>query len=140
MTTFPSNATFIAAIQDMTVTGVGRHYDEPPQAVDLSDGYAAFPTLADSARSEQFSTCVNNSKSRSIGYVVIVEATGQDTAKSNYGKIAAVMDNLETALDALAPGTFNFIEYEITTTGNYPIGGQEYWAVVASITARDWNE
>lgn len=137
MTAFPTNAAFLAAIQAMTVSGVSRHYDEPPASVDLSDGYAAFPLMPDSARGEQFSTCINNSRTRAITFVVLVEATGQATQAENYGKIAAVMDNLETALDALTIA--NFIEYDITTSGNYPLGGQEYWAVIATITARDWN-
>ena len=137
MPALPSNATFIAAIQAMTVTGVTLHYDEPPQSVDISEGYCAFPTMPDASRGEQVSTCINNSKLRSIGYVIILEATGQSIQSDNYGALAAVMDNLETAIDGLAPATVNFVEYEISTTGNYPVGGSEYWAVVATITARD---
>jgi len=137
MPSMPSNANFLAAIQAMTVTGVDRHYDEPPASVDISAGECAFPTMPDAARGEQVSTCVYQSMTRSIGYVIIVEATGQGTQPQNYAKLAALMDNLETALNALAPGTVNFIEYEISTTGNYPVGGSEYWAIVATITARD---
>jgi len=137
MPALPNNAAFLAAIQAMTVTGVARHYDEPPASIDISAGYCAFPTMPDGARGEQVSTCITQSKTRSIGYVVIIEATGQDTTPKNYDKLATVMDNLETAIDGLAPATVNFVEYEISTTGNYPVGGSEYWAVVATITARD---
>lgn len=139
MPALPNNAAFLAAIRAMTVSEVNKYYDQPPASLDLTNGYAAFPTMAEAARGEQISTCINQSKSRAIGYVIIVEAAGQDTLPNNYGKLAAVMDDLETALDGLAPGTINFITYDISTTGNYPIGGSEYWAVVATITARDYE-
>jgi len=139
MPTLPNNASFLSAIQAMTVANVSRHYDYPPASVDIAgaNNNCAFPLMHESARGEQVSTCVNQSKTRSIGYVVIVEATGQGTQAQNYAKLAAAMDNLETALDGLAPDTVNFITYDITTTGNYPVGDSEYWAVVATITASD---
>jgi len=137
MPTLVSNAAFLAAIQAMTVTGVDRHYDFPPGSVDLSKGYAAFPLMPSSVMGERVSTCINQSKTRSIGYVVIVEATGQGTQEQNYDKLAAAMDNLEAALDALTPATINFLDYEMTTTGDYLIGSSAYWAVVATITARE---
>ena len=137
----PTNVAFIAAIQAMTVNGVARHYDEPPASIDLSDSlfvkkaYCAFPTMPSANQGDLVSTCINMSKSRSIGYVVIVEAAGQGTQAQNYTKLASLMDNLETALDGLTIA--NFIDYEITTTGNYPLGDSEYWAIVANITVRE---
>jgi hypothetical protein len=132
-----TNATFIAAIQAMTVTGVTRHYDEVPASVDIATGPCAFPTLPSAERGEMITSCVDMSKTRMIGYVIIVEASGQGTQAQNYGKFAALMDALETALDALTPTTFNFIEYSITTSGNYLIGDSAYWAIIANITERD---
>jgi len=132
-----TNATFIAAIQAMTVTGVTRHYDEPPASIDIASGPCAFPLMPSADRGEMITSCVNMSKTRTIGYVIVIDATGQGTQAQNYGKLAALMDNLETALDALTPTTFNFVEYEITTSGNYPVGGSDYWAIIASIVERD---
>lgn len=136
MPAFPSNATLLAAVQALSVTGVVRKYNFPPPSVDITNGYAAFPTMPDSSRGEQVSTCINNSKIRNIGYVVIIEAVGQSIQADNYGKLAAALDNLETALDGLT-ATANFVEYDLTTTGNYLIGDSAYWAVIANITARD---
>ena len=136
MPNLPSNVTFLAAIQGLSVSGVDRAYKFPPASVDISNGYASFPTMPDSSRGEQVSTCIDNSKIRNIGYVVIIEATGQDIQEDNYLKLAAVMDNIETALDGLTT-TANIIEYELTTSGNYLIGDSAYWAVIANITARD---
>lgn len=137
MPVMTSNANFISAFQTMTVTGVTVHYDQPPASVDIASGPCAFPTMPNAERGEMITSCVAMSKTRAIGYVIIVDAAGQGTQAQNYGKLAALMDNLETALDALTPGTFNFLEYSTTTTGNYLIGDSAYWAIVASITVRE---
>jgi hypothetical protein len=131
-----TNATFIAAIQAMIVTGVTRHYNEPPASIDISE-VAAFPLMPSAERGEMITSCVDMSKMRTMGYVIVIDATGQGTQAQNYGKLAALMDNLETALDALTPSSFNFIEYSITTTGNYLLGDSSYWAIMANITERD---
>lgn len=139
MPTLTNNAAFLAAFQAMTVTGVTRHYDEPPASIDIATGPCAFPTMPSGDRGEMITSCVDTSKTRNIGYVIIVEAGGQGTQAQNYGKLAALMDNLETALDALTgtpAKTFNFLDYAITTTGNYPIGDSDYWAIVAQISVR----
>jgi hypothetical protein len=124
----------LTAIQALTITGVDRKYDEPPASIDISDGVAAFPEMPSGDRGEQVATCAALGKSRAIIYVIIVEAAGQGTQAQNYAKLAALMDNLETALDSLQDSIVNFVEYEITTTGNYPLGQSEYWAIVASVT------
>jgi hypothetical protein len=136
MPTLQSIASFLTTIRDMTVTGVERYYKYPPASVDIASGYCAFPLMGGTTRGEQVSTCIEQSKTRTLGYVIVIEAVGQDTQEGNYDKLAAATDNLETALDALAPDTVNFIEYETSWTGEYIIGGQAYWAVVASITVR----
>ena len=134
MPTTPNNAAFLSAIQGMTVSGVDRHYDAPPESVDISAGECAFPLMPESNQGELLSSCVNMSKTRSIGYVIIIEAVGQGTNAQNYAKIAALMDNLETALDALTVS--NFVDYGIGSTADYLIGGSAYWALVAQITMR----
>jgi hypothetical protein len=131
-----SNAEFLTKIQAISVTGVTRHYDEPPASIDIATGPAAFPTMPDASRGDMITSCVDMSKNRNIGFVIIVEATGQGTQAQNYGKLAALMDALETALDALTPSVFNFVEYTIGTNGNYLLGDSAYWAIVADITVR----
>ena len=134
MPSLPSNADFLSLIQAMTISGVERHYDYPPESIDIADGECAFPLLPSAEQGELVSTCIDQSKARAIDYVIIVDAAGQGTNAQNYAKLAALMDALEDALDALA---VNFVQYSITTTGNYTIGGADYWAIVASITASE---
>lgn len=129
-----TNAAFIAAMQALTVDGVGKHYDEPPASVDLSSGYAAFPLMPNGTRENLFSSCLNQAKTRRMFYVVVLSPTGQSTQADKYSVLGTVMDNVETALDGLA---FNFVKYSLEATGNYPIGASQYWAVVADVQVSD---
>lgn len=130
----PTNAAFIATMQAMTVSGVARRYTEPPASVDLSSGYASFPMMPEGTRENLFSSCINQAKTRRMLYVVVLEATGQSTQANKYSLLGAAMDNLETALDALS---YNFVKYTLEATGNYPIGTQQYWAIVADVRVSD---
>ncbi len=92
------------------------------------------------ALGEKSLSCYDTNKTRSIGYVVAIEPVGQGTQAENYGQLAAVMDNMETAFDALEKsqgGTLaNFIEYEIAAE-IFAVAGIDYWSIVATISARD---
>ncbi len=135
-----TNAAFLTAIQAMTVTGVSRHYEEPPRKLSTADLPAAFPLMPSGALGEKSLSCYDTNKTRSIGYVVAIEPVGQGTQAENYGQLAAVMDNMETAFDALEKsqgGTLaNFIEYEIAAE-IFAVAGIDYWSIVATISARD---
>ncbi len=133
-----SYATFLSAVQALTVTGVSRHYDEPPASLDLSGGPCAFPLMPGGAREDLQFSCVDMGKTKTIGYVIAVEAAGQGTQAQNYGQLAALMDNLETALDTLVTGgTFTFITYSITTNTDNTVSGNEYWQIIATIQGRN---
>lgn len=131
-----TNATFIAAIQGMTVAGVTRHYDEPPLSLNTADLPAAFPELPTGSRVEPVSTCIPDAKVRTMGFVIALEPVGQSTNKTTYATIAGMLDNLETALDALDTGMV-FTEYAITVLSSYLVAGTEYWALDATITGRN---
>ncbi len=135
-----TNAAFLAAIQALTVTGVTRHYDEPPRRLATADLPAAFPLMPSGAIGEKSLSCYDTNKTRSIGYVVCLEAVGQGTQAQNYGLLAAAMDNMETAFDGLEKsqgGTLaNFIEYDMAAE-IFPVAGNDYWAIVATVSARD---
>jgi hypothetical protein len=130
-----SNAAFIAAAQGLTISGVTRHYDEPPQSVNKSDLPAAYVTLPSGGRGEPTSVCYDSSKTRSIGLVVLVEAMGQGTNPQNYGKLAALMDAMETAIDGADFGTV-WLEYEMAV-GQVAVGENAYWAITADINGRN---
>ena len=136
-----TNAAFLSAIQGVTVTGVTHHFDQPPRQILTAQLPAAFPLMPSGVLGEKSLSCFNTNKQRAIGFVICLEASGQGTQAQNYGTLAAAMDNLESALDNLEKSQggslANFIEYDIDTTGDFVVGGQSYWAIVATVRARD---
>lgn len=134
MTSQPTNNAFVTAIQGMTITGVNKHFDEPPTSIFEGDLPVAFPMMPSGSLGERVVSCVNNNKVRNISFVICVEAVGLDIQSIKYAKLAPMMDYLETALDALTIA--NFIDYSISATGGYQVAGNTYWALVADITAR----
>ena len=129
-----SNATFIAAIQGMTVTGVTRHFDDPPESLSTADLPAAFPLWPGSNMLDMVTSCIDTGKTRTMGFVICVEASGQGTNATKYAQYAALMDNLETALETAFPATtVNYYTFEYNTVPGYPVADQTYWAIVATI-------
>jgi len=135
-----TNATFLAAVQALTVTGAKRHYDEPPLKLQTAELPAVFPLMPGGGLGEKTVSCWNTNKTRRISLVLAFEPKGQGTQAQNYGKIAGHMDNLEAAIDGLERSQngslANFIEYDIEA-GFIEVGGIEYWCIVAEIQARD---
>ena len=129
-----TNAQVVAAMQALTVTGVTRHYDYPPESIKTPDLPAAWPMLPNAAIGTPVSTCLDARKTRSMNYWIAVEAVGQNNNSVNYGKLAALMDALETALDAVTLFPF-LLEYELAT-GIEEVAGNTYWVIRAAVTGR----
>jgi hypothetical protein len=134
MTNQPTYANFITAIQGMTVTGVNKHFKQPPTSIVAADLPVAFPLMPSGSLAERLVSCRDNNKIRSIGYVICIEAVGLDIQSIKYSKIGGLLDALETALDGLTIA--NFIDYSLTAVGGYEVAGNTYWAIMAEITAR----
>ena len=133
MPDLPTNAAFRDAMQTMTVTGVTTHYDYPPES--LGELPAAFCQLPGASLGEYAVSCINENRTRTIGYIICLEAVAQDKNEQNYELIATAMDNLETALHTTLATLANFYGYDITA-GEYRVAGIAYWAIMASVTVR----
>ena len=137
-----TNAAFLTAIRAMFVQGVTQHFREPPRQVTTAQLPAAFPLMPSGALGEKVLSCWNTNKTRSIQYIAVIEPVGQGTQSQNYDRLADMMDKLEVALDNLeksqdpTDGIANFIEYDIGAE-IFPIGDNDYWAIVATVNARD---
>ena len=129
-----SNAAFLTAVQAMTVTGVTKHFDNPPASLNTADLPAAFPLWPGANFLDMPTSCKNTGKTRTIGFVIAVEASGQGTYALNYGKFASLMDNLESSIDTAFTSAANFYTYEMSTIPNYPVGDNTYWSIVVTIT------
>jgi len=117
----------------MTVTGVTTYYGYPPES--LGELPAAFCLPPSSGLGDYVVSCIDQNKTRSMGYVICLEAAGQDQNEENYDLYAPAMDNLESALDTALGTVANFHQYEITA-GSFEVAGISYWALTATITIR----
>jgi hypothetical protein len=135
MPSTPSFASFVSAMQGISgITGVTRFYDEPPASLSTADLPAAFPLMPSGVLGERVTSCVDDSKTRLMDYVICVEAAGQGTQAQNYAALAAIMDSLEDKLDALT--TANFTDYEIAANTTFAVADIPYWSIVASVSMR----
>ena len=134
MATMLSNAAFLTAVQGMTVTSVTRHYDEPPESLSTADLPAAFPLWPSADFLDMPTSCIDTGKTRTIGFVICIEPQGQATNAINYAQFAALMDNLETAINTAFSTTVNFYTFTLSTLPNYRVADLEYWSIVAQIT------
>lgn len=125
-------AQFIAAVQDLTIDGVVRRYDEPPNkfnAADLPCSFVMFPSGDNKPLSfgggREF-------RKRVVDLIVIYAATGI-TADQPFQETVAMMDEVETTLMGLSVGqskpTWQIVSQLFDETAE-----RRYWAVVATIS------
>ncbi len=131
-----TNAAWLAAIQAMTVTGVTRRYTYPPTSLATSDLPASWPNAFDIGRVSNVSTCVDLNKTRTCTYQIAIEPPPQNTQSANYEAAIALLDNLETALDALT--IMEYVDYQIALS-IITVGGQDYWGLEATLTGSNFS-
>ena len=135
-----TNAQFLTAFQGFTIPGV-KVKNEPPRAINTADLPVGFPMLPRAELGGTTFSCLANNKTRSMQFVICLEAAGQGTQTQNYALLAPMLDSLESELDGLgfAGGgtTAIWIDYTIVSGTVVDVAGVEYWAVVADVTARD---
>ena len=135
MPDLPTNAAFKTALENMTVTGVAIHKGYPPEAISSGDLPMAFLELPSATLGDYALSCITNDKTRTMRYVVCLEAVGQSTQEDNYDRIATMMDNLETALDTALTSLANFYTYDMVA-GKFIVAGNEYWAIITMVSVR----
>ena len=134
MTTF---ASFVSSMGGLTITGVERTWTSTPESIGTADLPAQFIRLPDGEAAYAPDDCISTGKTRNIELVVCIEPAALEVAKQNFADTIAMMDYIETALDAWnAAQNSMLFSYSISTSGNAPvfIGDTAYWAVIAAIT------
>jgi len=130
-----SNAAFKTALENMTVSGVLVHKGYPPASIQPSDLPLAFIELPSAGLGDYIVSCIDNNKTRSMRYIICLEAAGLGTQEANYDLIAGAMDNLEDSLDTALSTTANFYTYEMAA-GTYTVAGTDYWAIITTVSIR----
>jgi len=133
MTTF---ASFVSSMSGLEISGVQRSYTYAPESLGAADLPAQFVRLPEGDLTYAPDNCQAIGKTRTIDLIVCLEPANLETASRNYDDTVAMMDYIETALDAwnAAQGAVMF-SYSISTSGTAPVyvGSTPYWAVIASI-------
>ena len=133
MTTF---ASLVTAISGLTVTGVSKTYTYTPESLAAEDLPAQFVRLPDGVMTAAPSNCYEVGKTREIELVVCVEPLALEMVSQNYDDTVAMMDYVESAIDTWNDSQSSLVvAYSVAALG-LPVGDTNYWAVVATITAR----
>ena len=130
-----TNAEWLDAVQALSPTGITRVYAQRPDSLTTADLPAAWPMLPVVDRGEPITTCVDLSKVRTLGYMVAHNPIGQDIPAENLEALATLVDNLETAFDAI--DEMEFIEYRIETTAEIEVAGVNYYGLSCELTGRN---
>lgn len=127
-------ATFTEALQDLVVTGVLRRYDHIPGSID--DLPCQWVQLPESSESLMTFDGGGGFPTLKAQLIIAVEAVAQGTPLTNWSSTITLIDALNTALRAVAAGTFarskpTWVMRMIAVT----VAGADYWAVEATVTA-----
>ena len=131
-----TNAQWLAGIQAMSVTGVTKTYSYPPTSLNTADLPAAWPHQFDMSLNNIISSCSDLNKARTCNYFIALEPTPQSTQSANYETMIAMVDNLETAIQALT--VMEFVTFTIRSV-IVTIAGGEYWGLEAVLTGSNFS-
>jgi len=126
-----SLALFASNLAGMTVTGVVRKYNAPPEQINHADLPCSYPRLPEAERETVTFTALTGLRGMAIELVVVVEAVSQNLSDVNFVAAVALLDALETALAA------NAMAYEVdrwsTRVEADVIGDTPYWLLVCRV-------
>ncbi len=131
-----TNAQWLAGIQAMSVTGVTKTYSYPPTSLNTADLPAAWPHQFDMSLNNIISSCSDLNKARTCNYFIALEPTPQSTQSANYEAMIAMVDNLETAIQALT--VMEFVTFTIRSV-IVTVAGNEYWGLEAVLTGSNFS-
>ncbi len=131
-----TNAQWLAGIQAMSVTGVTKTYSYPPTSLSTADLPAAWPHQFDMSLNNIISSCSDLNKARTCNYFIALEPTPQSTQSANYEAMIAMVDNLETAIQALT--VMEFVTFTIRSV-IVTVAGNEYWGLEAVLTGSNFS-
>lgn len=131
-----TNAQWLSGIQAMSVTGVTKTYSYPPTSLNTADLPAAWPHQFDMNLNNIISSCSDLNKARTCNYFIALEPTPQSTQSANYEAMIAMVDNLETAIQALT--VMEFVTFTIRSV-IVTIAGGEYWGLEAVLTGSNMS-
>ena len=127
---------FCDSLAGLSVSGVERQYDHPPERVNSADLPASFPRLVSASEGGAGGTITVQASSGWATYtvelVVLVEALELNTNSGNWDSALTMVDSVATALRS-ADISKSSLAWTSTLV-NELVGETSYWAVVATVT------
>jgi hypothetical protein len=127
-------AQFVAAVQDLNVTGVNRKHTEPPQKFNTADLPSSFVWFPQGDNKPLMFGGGREFKSRAVDLIVIYAETAV-TVDMPFAATVTMMDAVETALNGLSVG-FSQPTWIIESKLFDQTADKRYWAVVATISGK----
>jgi hypothetical protein len=131
--------TFVDELEAMTVTGVNRNYtsgppDGSPPTADIPCKYIWGGETEDTSLvfGEQ-----GGNGTLSAQLVILVNPVNQKTGPENYDASVDMVDNLKTAIRAMAC-TLGRLDWRANIIVDFGPGSEKYWKVIAEINGRDF--
>lgn len=122
---------FVANLAGMTVTGVKRKYDAPPQQVNAVDCPLMYPRLPEATTPISTFGSLTGLDSARCQLVVAINPMQQSTSPVNFDQALTIIDNLRSALATNAED-FGLDRWQIVANADF-IGESVYWMVVATV-------
>jgi hypothetical protein len=129
-----SYAQFIDAIQALTVAGVNRKYEEPPNKFNNADLPCSFVWFPQGDNKPLTFGGGREFSQRTVDFIVVYAETGI-TADMPFTATVAMMGAVETALFNLSVG-YSKPTWEIVSRLFEETTERRYWAVVATISGK----
>lgn len=127
---------FCDSLAGLSITGVERTYDHPPESVNSADLPASFPRLVAAVEGGAGGTLTVQTSGGWPTYtaelVVLVEALELGTNSGNWDNALTMVDSVAIALRSadIAKSLLGWT----STLVNEVVGEESYWAVVATVT------
>lgn len=122
---------FVDGVADMTVTGVTRKLDAPPDQLNTADMPVMYPRLPSSESGVVSFGSATGLRRAQMELAIVIDPNMQATTAETFATALTLMDNLTTALESNA-GTLQLDEWQLEI-GTEVIGESEYWLVLATV-------
>ena len=119
---------------NLTVTGVARYYNAPPESADMSDGPIAYPWIFTFDEGDFEFSCSVLNEGFTMTYEVVTNAVAQSDLETNYDAVITMAQAVRESIEAMT--IKNFISFSLAIITR-PIGDVTYWAIRADVQGTD---
>jgi len=130
---FTTYTAFVAALMDISISGVTKAYDAPPTQISTASLPILYPAFPDGSNGVVAFSGGAGLTSATCDMVIAIEPVRQSLPNVNYAAALTLMDASETAIAAAALA-IGIDEWAMRVEQNY-IGDTVYWMMIISVEA-----